>query len=48
MGCALITYSKSVIHFDMNEVVSITANGNLIYVKLNNNVIHCGHRIIPL
>lgn len=48
MKFKLLRYNNSAIEFDMNKVTSISANGNLIYVKLNDYITHTGYCIVPL
>lgn len=48
MKCKLLRYNNSAIEFDISKIISITANGNLIYVKLSDTVTHTGYCIAPL
>lgn len=48
MKFKLLRYNNSTIEFDIDKIISITANGNLIYVRLPNQVMHVGHTIVPL
>ena len=48
MKFKLLCYNNSAIEFDMNKIISITANGNLIYVKLTDYVTHTGYCVAPL
>ena len=47
MECLLIRYNLSPIKFNINDIISITANGNLIYVKLDERTTHVGYMIKP-
>ena len=48
MKFKLLRYNNSAIEFDISKIISITANGNLIYVKLSDTVTHTGYCINPL
>ena len=48
MKFKLLRYNNSAIEFDMSKIISITANGNLIYVKLSDTVTYTGYCIAPL
>ena len=48
MKFKLLRDNNSYIEIDINEVIKITAYGNLIYVNLNNKITHAGYCIIPL
>ena len=48
MKFKLLRYNNSAIEFNMSKIISITANGNIIYVKLTDNVTHTGYCIVPL
>ena len=53
MKFKLLRYNNTPIDFDMNSIISITANGNLIYVKfrfdcsaITEHVTHVGYCIV--
>ena len=48
MKFKLLCYNNSDIEFDISKIISITANGNLIYVKFTDYVTHTGYCIVPL
>ena len=48
MKFKLLRYNNSAIEIDINDIISITANGNLIYVKLTDYITHTGYCIVPL
>lgn len=48
MKFKLLRYNNSAIEFDMSKIISITANRNLIYVKLTDYITHTGYCIVPL
>ena len=48
MKFKLLRYNNSAIEFDISKIISITANGNLIFVKLSDIVTHTGYCIVPL
>ena len=48
MKFKLLRYNNSAIEFDINKIISITANGNLVYVRFPNQVMYVGHTIVPL
>lgn len=48
MKLKLLRYNNDYIEIDMNEVISITAHGNLVYVKLTNRITHAGYCLSPL
>ena len=45
MKYILLRYNNTPIEFDMSKIISITANGNLIYVKMTEYVTYVGHTI---
>lgn len=48
MKFKLLRYNNDTIEFDISKIISITANGNLIFVKLSDIVTHTGYCIVPL
>ena len=48
MKFKLLRYNNSSIEFDISKIISITANGNLIYVKLTEHITYTGYCICPL
>ena len=48
MKFKLLRYNNSAIEFDISKIISITANGNLIYVKISDRITHVGYCIVPL
>lgn len=45
MKAKLIHSSNQIIEFDLDKIMSITAHGNMLYVKLNEHITHTGYRI---
>lgn len=45
MNYKLLRYNNTPIEFDITKIVSITANGGLIYVKMTDYVTHTGYMI---
>lgn len=47
MKYLLIRYNNTPIEFDMTKIISISANGGLLYVKMTDYIIHTGYMIKP-
>lgn len=46
MKCKLLRFTNTPVEFDINNIISITAHGNLIYVKITECVTHVGYCIV--
>lgn len=44
----LLRYNNEPVTFDISKIVSITANGNLVYVKMTDYITHTGYCIVPI
>ena len=47
MEYLLIRYNNEPIRFDMSKIISISANGGLLYVKMTDYITHTGYMIKP-
>ena len=47
MKYLLIRYNNIPIEFDMTKIISISANGGLLYVKMTDYITHTGYMIKP-
>ena len=47
MKFKLIRYNQEPIEFDITKIISISANGGLIYVKMTDYITHTGYMIKP-
>jgi len=47
MEYLLIRYNQEPIRFDITKIISISANGGLIYVKMTDYITHTGYMIKP-
>lgn len=47
MKYLLIRYNNTPIEFDMTKIISISANGGLLYVKMTDYITHTGYMIKP-
>lgn len=47
MEYLLIRYNKEPIRFDITKIISISANGSLVYVKMTDYITHVGYMIKP-
>lgn len=47
MECVLLRYNNEPVHFDISKAISVTANGNLIYVKMTEYITYTGYMIKP-
>lgn len=48
MKFKLLRYNNDAIEFDMDKIISITANGSLIYLNLTEYITYTGYCICPL
>lgn len=48
MKFKLLRYNNTPIHFNGDKIISITANGNLLFVKIDEHTTHSGYCICPL
>lgn len=46
MKFKLLRYNNEHVIFNINDIISITANGGLVYVKMTDYVTHTGHCIV--